>query len=222
MVAATVTCAVILAADWPSQSGGPQRDAWARYEKTFTKDNVGGLDLLYKYQSDNKAKGLDSLTSPIIDGLLITFRGFKEMLVFGGSSDNVYSVDADLNKLIWKTHFEYHGDGREVRKATASCPGGLTAAPAMRGSSSAGVTFGRRPPAAPGAANGPAPPPLIGQGGMYQGTGAFFVVGSDGYMHALNPSTGADLIPAVKFLPSNSRASALNYRWQHGLHGHFG
>ena len=96
MVAAAVTCAVIRAADWPSQSGGPQRDAWARYEKTFSKDNVSGLDLLYKYQSDNKAKGLYSLTSPIIDGLLITFRGFKEMLVFGGSSDNVYSVDADL------------------------------------------------------------------------------------------------------------------------------
>jgi outer membrane protein assembly factor BamB len=45
---------------------------------------------------------------------------------------------------------------------------------------------------------------------MYGGTGAFFSVGSDGYLHTLNPSTGADLIPAVKFLPSNSRASALN------------
>jgi outer membrane protein assembly factor BamB len=210
LLSAAATCAVIVAADWPSQSGGPQRDAWARSEKAFTKDNVSGLDLLYKYQSDNKSKGLYSLTSPIIDGLLITYRGFKEMLVFGGSSDNVYSVDADLNKLIWKTHFEYHGDEREVRKATAACPGGLTAALAMRGSSSAGVTFGRRPPTPAAAANGPAPPRLIGQGGMYQGTGAFFVVASDGYLHALNPSTGADLIPAVKFLPPNSRASALN------------
>jgi outer membrane protein assembly factor BamB len=29
-------------------------------------------------------------------------------------------------------------------------------------------------------------------------------------LHALNPSTGADLIPPVKFLPPNSRSSALN------------
>jgi outer membrane protein assembly factor BamB len=210
IAAAAVTCAVILAADWPSQSGGPQRDAWARSEKVFTKDNVSGLDLLYKYESDNKARGLYSLTSPIIDGLLITYRGFKEMLVFGGSADNVYSVDADLNKLIWKTHFEYHGDEREVHKATASCPGGLTASLAMRGSSSAGVSFGRRPAAPAAGTNGPAPPALIGQGGMYQGTGAFFAVGSDGYVHALNPSTGADLVPAVNFLPPNSRTSALN------------
>ncbi len=208
LLAAVATCAVIVAADWPSQSGGPQRDAWARYEKAFTKENVSGLDLLYKYQSDNKSKGLYSLTSPIIDGLLITYRGFKEMLVFGGSSDNVYSVDADLNKLIWKTHFEYHGEQRESRKANATCPGGLTASLAMRGSSSAGVSFGRRPP--PPAANGPAPPALIGEGGMYRGTGAFFAVASDGYLHALNPSTGADLVPAVKFLPPNSRSSALN------------
>jgi outer membrane protein assembly factor BamB len=207
-LAVVAACAVIVAADWPSQSGGPQRDAWARYEKAFTKDNVSGLDLLYKYQSDNKSKGLYSLTSPIIDGLLITYRGFKEMLVFGGSSDNVYSVDADLNKLIWKTHFEYHGEQRESRKAIATCPGGLTASLAMRGSSSSGVSFGRRPPAP--AANGPTPPALIGEGGMYRGTGAFFAVASDGYLHALNPSTGADLVPAVKFLPPNSRSSALN------------
>ena len=209
-LAAAATCAVIVAADWPSQSGGPQRDAWARSEKVFTKDNVKGLDLLYKYQSDNKSKGLHSLTSPLIDGLLITFRGFKEMLVFGGSSDNVYSVDADLNKLIWKTHFEYHGDEREVRKSTAACPGGLTASLTMRGSSSAGVSFGRRPAAPAAGANAPAAPQLVGEGGMYGGTGAFFAVGSDGYLHALNPSTGADLVPAVKFLPPNSRAGALN------------
>jgi hypothetical protein len=80
LLAVAVTCAVLVAADWPSQSGGPQRDGWARYEKVFTKENVSGLDLLYTYKSDNQSKGLYSLTSPLIDGLLITFRGFKEML----------------------------------------------------------------------------------------------------------------------------------------------
>jgi outer membrane protein assembly factor BamB len=208
-VAVLATCAVIVAADWPSQSGGPQRDGWARSEKVFTRENVGGLNLLYKYQADNQSKGLDSLTSPLIDGLLITYRGFKEMLVFGGSSDNVYTVDADLNKLIWKTHFDYHGDQRQSRKSTVACPGGLTAFLTMRGSSSAGVSFGRRP-GPPATANAAKSDPLIGEGGMYGGTGAFFAVGSDGYLHTLNPSTGADLIPPAKFVPANSRVGALN------------
>jgi outer membrane protein assembly factor BamB len=208
LLAVTVTCAVIAAADWPTQSGGPQRDGWARSERVFTKENVRDLDLLYKYKADNQSRGLYSLTSPIIDGLLITYLGFKEMLVFSGSSDNVYSVDADLNRLIWKAHFDYNGEERRSRHSTVSCPGGLTASLAMVGSSSAGVSFGRRTPVAvrPG---GVAPASLIGGSG-FGSVGSFFAVSSDGYLHALNPSTGADLISAVKFLPANSRVSALN------------
>jgi hypothetical protein len=115
-------------------------------------------------------------------------------------------VDADLNRLIWKTHFDYNGDTRQPRHSTASCPGGLTASVAMVGSSSAGAGFGRRPAAPP-----PTTPPvsLIGGSG-FGSVGSFFAVGSDGYVHALNPSTGADLIPPVKFVPENSRVSALN------------
>ena len=203
-VAAAGTCAVIAAADWPTQSGSPQRDGWARSEKAFTKQTISGLDLLYRYKADNQSKGLYSLTSPLVDGLLITYRGFKEMLVFSGSSDNVYSVDADLNRLIWKTHFEYEGDKKQPRKSTANCPGGLTASIAMVGSSSAGVSFGRRRAApTPGGVR-----PIGGSG--FGSVGAFFSVSSDGKIHTLNPSTGADLIPPVKFLPPNGRVSALN------------
>ena len=207
LLAVTVTCVVIVAADWPTPSGGPQRDGWARSERVLTKENVSGLDLLYKYKADNQSKGLYSLTSPLIDGLLITYLGFKEMLVFSGSSDNVYSVDADLNRLIWKTHFEYDGAKRPPRKSTATCPAGLTASVTMRGSSSAGVSFGRRP--VPSGTGGLPPASLIGGSG-FGSVGAFFAVGSDGRLHTLNPSTGGDLIPPVKFLPPNSRAGALN------------
>jgi hypothetical protein len=89
MSAVVVSCVCIFGADWPTQSGSPQREGWARSEKVLTKESVSGLDLLYQYKSDNKSKGLYSLTSPLIDGLLITYRGFKEMLVFGGSADDV-------------------------------------------------------------------------------------------------------------------------------------
>lgn len=203
VISAVTVGAAIFAADWPTTSGSPQREGWARSEKVITKDNVSGLQVIYRYKSDNKSRGLYSLTSPLIDGMLITYRGFKEMLVFGGSSDIVYSVDADLNRLIWERHFEYQGERKKSQRATATCPGGLTAAVAMSGSSSAGVSFGRRPAAVPG---GHAP---IGGSG-FGSLGAFFAVSSDGYLHTLNASTGEDLIPAVKFLPANSRVSALN------------
>jgi outer membrane protein assembly factor BamB len=205
-LSAVLAGTAILGADWPTQSGSPQRNGWARSEDTFTKANVGGLDLLYKYQADNQARGLSSLTSPLIDGMLITYLGFKEMLVFGGSSDNVYSVDADLNRLIWKRHLDYHGSKPQSKTATAVCPGGLTATVMMPGSSSAARSFTRKPKPAAGAGHISA---LLASG--FGRLGAFFAVGSDGYLHLLNTSTGQDLMPPIKFLPANAKVSSLNF-----------
>ncbi|HVW84535.1 MAG TPA: hypothetical protein VHB50_07630 [Bryobacteraceae bacterium] len=215
----TVATLVIWAADWPSQSGNPQRDGWAKSEKAFTKENAKNIELLYKYKADNQPKGLTALTSPMINGMLITYLGFKEMLVFGGSGDNVYSVDADLNRIIWKAHFDYKGDKPQAA-SSALCPGGLTAAVAMPGSSTTlGRGFGPPPgrgrggPGAPG--RGPAAPAFPpARGGLFATgfgrSGVFIAVSSDGYLHALNTSTGADKVPPVKFLPPNSKVSAIN------------
>ena len=206
-LSAAVTGVVLLGADWPTQSGSPQRDGWARSEDTFTKANAGDIDLLYKYKADNRSRGLSSLTSPLIDGMLITYLGFKEMLVFGGSSDNVYSVDADLNRLIWKRHLDYKGDKPQSKAVTAVCPGGLTASVMMPGSSSATRSFTRKPKAS--AAQAGHISALLASG--FGRLGAFFAVGSDGYLHLLNTSTGQDLIPPVKFLPANAKVSSLNF-----------
>jgi len=222
-LAAAVTSLVLWAADWPGQSGNPQRDGWAKSEKAFTKENAKGIELLYKYQADNQAKGLDALTSPMINGNLITYLGFKEMLVFGGSGDNVYSVDADLNRVIWKRHFD-----TKVEKSAAPsalCPGGLTAMVAMPGSSTAagrGPGGGRGAPGrglpGRGAAGRGAAPAVIpgptGRGGLFATgfgrSGVFLAVSSDGNLHALNTSTGADKVPPIRFLPANAKASAIN------------
>src|SRR5215472_5803211 len=242
ILSVAVATLVIRAADWPSQSGNPQREAWAKTEKAFTKENAKGIELLYKYKADNQARGLSSLTSPIVNGLLITYLGFKEMLVFGGSSDNVYSIDADLNRLIWKTHLDSKSD-KAAAAPTALCPGGLTAALAMPGSSTAmGRGFGAPPgrgaagrgpgapgappaaPAAPGAAPGAGRgaaalppgfgPPPPGRAGLFSSgfgrSGVFLAVASDGYLHALNTSTGTDKESAIKFLPAGAKVSALN------------
>ena len=201
-------CVVILGADWPTESGSPQRSGWARSEKEFTKESVGALDLLYKYKADNQSIGPHSLTSPIIAGMLITYRGFKEMLVFGGSSDNVYSVDADLNRLIWERHFDSKAGRAPAKSGAAGCAGGLTASVAMPGSSSATRSFARRTTKGEPKTRAGRIAELTASG--FGRLGAFFAVASDGYLHLLNTSTGEDLIPPVKFLPPNSNASSLN------------
>jgi hypothetical protein len=65
-------------------------------------------------------------------------------------------------------------------------------------------------PAAPGA---PAAPAGRGGGGGLGGgpTDNVFVVASDGYARVLNPHNGADRVPAVPFIPANSKASGVIY-----------
>lgn len=224
---AAVTGALILAADWPMQSGNPQRNGWARSERFIKKENVSGLKLLYKYQADNISKGLNSLTPLIINGNLITYRGFKEMLIFGGSSDKVYSIDADLNKILWEFRLETKADTASSQVSNAVCSGGLTAPVIMAGSSSAPIHFtvlAAHSPAASGvkpAAPAPRPspyfPPLSQTLAPLLPTtltqlAALYAVSSDGMLHIINSSAGGDLLPPSPFLPPNAKVTSLNIR----------
>ncbi len=216
LVFAACLAATLYSADWPTQSGSPQRDGWAKSETGFTRENAKGLELLYKYKAENQSRGADALTTPIINTRIITYLGFKEELVFGGSSDNVFAVDADLNRIIWKTHFEYKGDKPQAA-ATALCPGGMTAPVVMNGSSTAGG--GRGMGAAPGGGRagavgrGQVIPPGRGAGTPRPAgnrSGEYFAISSDGYLHTLNTSTGEDRVAPMKFLPPNAKVGALN------------
>ncbi len=214
---------LVWAADWPMPAGNPQRNGWAGSEREITKANVANLKLLYKYQSDNESRGSNSLTSPIIDGNLITYRGFKEMLIFAGSSDKVFSVDADLNELIWESNLPYAAAKPATKVSTETCPGGLTSPVITAGSSSNSLHFAAlasRAPAAAGVARphpNPYLPPL--EQSVYPllpttltQLNAIYTVSSDGYLHILNSSTGEDLIPSVRFVPPNARVTSLNVR----------
>src|SRR5258707_13261993 len=84
-------------ADWLTHSGDPQRTGWQQAESTITKENVKDFQLLWKLPlPDNQQKALHSLMEPLIVGRIITNRGFKEVALVAGSSDNLYAIDAGL------------------------------------------------------------------------------------------------------------------------------
>src|SRR5215472_11265104 len=93
MVFPAAAGALLWAADWPSSSGNPQRDGWSRGEMALSRQAAvaGKIELLYKYKFDNHAMGLHALTQPIVLSNIIGYKGFKELLFLGGSSDTVYS-----------------------------------------------------------------------------------------------------------------------------------
>ncbi|MCU1328277.1 MAG: hypothetical protein JWN34_3647 [Bryobacterales bacterium] len=202
-LAASLTVCLTQAADWPGVGGNPQREGWAKNEIAFTKENAAKLELLYKYKADNVARSVNSLTSPVINGFMITHLGFKEMLAFAGSSDNVFSIDADLNRLSWKVHFDYKAAKPQITASTPLCPGGLTTSLAMAGSSTAATARG-------GGGMRGAVPQLLSLGNFGRAAN-FSVVSGDGNLHVLNSSTGSERTTApIPFVPPNAKLSALN------------
>ena len=82
----------------------------------------GAFQFLWKAKLDNQSRQSNSLTEPMLLNSIISYKGFKSLLFIGGSSDNVYSIDYDLNRLFWSRRLRPASGG-----GTPQCPGGLTA-----------------------------------------------------------------------------------------------
>src|SRR5579862_4915274 len=92
--------------DWPSLFGDAQRTGWEKVDSRITRDNVKDFQLVLKRKLDNAQKGPHALTPPVVIGLLISYRGFKELAFVAGSSDNMWAIDADLDRVFWQKHFD--------------------------------------------------------------------------------------------------------------------
>jgi hypothetical protein len=212
LAAAGVVCATLLAADWPSEGGNPQRDGWSQGEKKLAKETVSSIRLLYTFKFDNKVSGPANLTSPIVLSNLIGWKGFKQLLFIGGSSDVVYSIDADLGKQYFETSIAPKNSTMQMPSPTVECPGGLSATVAIPGTSAAGRGFAPPSPSAQRLGRVARTPAPAGRGrGGLGGPGTLYAVASDGSLRTLREQDGnADATPAAKFLPANARATGLN------------
>ena len=183
-----------VAMDWPTLGGDPQRTGWAKADGRITKENVKDFQLVLKRKFDIKEKGPRSLAPPVVMGRLISYKGFKELAFVAGSSDNLWSIDADLNRIFWHKQYE------PAAKVSAPCSATITAVPALTPPTNFAAGRPRTAPTSTAgvlaAANAASPRPA-------------FAVSSDGKLHFVNTSTGEDAIPPVNFLPAGARASGL-------------
>jgi outer membrane protein assembly factor BamB len=189
--------------DWPSYAGDAQRTGWEKVDSRITRDNVKDFQLVLKRKLDNAQTGPHSLTTPVVQGLLISYRGFKELAFVAGSSGNVWAIDADMNRIFWQKHFD-------ASSSSGPCAGGGAATLALF--PPANFSARPRPAGAPRpapAASTPTPagaapvrPPRMAPHPTYG-------ISSDGKLHFMNVSTGEDVSPAVPFLPANARAASL-------------
>jgi outer membrane protein assembly factor BamB len=99
---------------------------------------------------------------------------------------------------------QQRGGGAVARGGQGGRAGAPGAAPGSA-AAAAGNTPGGLPPGARGAGGGGG----FGGGPFVPGNDAAYVVGSDGFLHALNVQNGVDLMPPTLFVPANTRAAGL-------------
>ena len=120
-------CAPGWSADWLTDGGDSKRTAWQRDETIFTKKNVGATKLLWTIRLDNKPRQMHSLFPPLIVDRVDTRNGPKQIAVVAGVSDNLYAIDVETGKLLWKKHFDNNWTEQPGRRpAYVLCPGGIT------------------------------------------------------------------------------------------------
>lgn len=128
--AALVLVSQLIAANWLSYGHDPQRTGWSPEETDINRDNAKSLGLLWKAHVDNLPRELNSLTAPVNVEWVTTDKGMAEIVIVGGSSDNLFALDADTGKLIWKKTFE--AESKPHQSPFWLCPNALNDTPLIR------------------------------------------------------------------------------------------
>ncbi|HEY2014618.1 MAG TPA: pyrrolo-quinoline quinone, partial [Bryobacteraceae bacterium] len=180
-IAITVGCAFGWGADWLTDGGNTQRNAWQKDEKILTVDTVKNMKLLWKLQLDNEPRQMHSLFPPLIVSRVNTPTGPKEVAIEAGVSDNIYAIDVEKGEVIWKKHFvsTWTPPANGGRGGGILCPGGITATPVI----------------------GPSGTP-----GKY----TVYAASWDGMLHELNVADGEDVKAPAKWMPPNGKPYALS------------
>lgn len=120
----------LIAANWLSYGNDPQRTGWSPEETEINRDNAASMTLLWKAHLENQPRELNSLTAPVAVEWVTTDKGMAEIVVVGGASDNLFTLDADTGKLLWKKAFTVEAKSRQGPHWL--CPNALNATPLIR------------------------------------------------------------------------------------------
>jgi outer membrane protein assembly factor BamB len=170
---------IAIAGDWLSERGDPKRSGWQRTGHQITVQNVKDLRLLWRRRLESSA-----LSSPVILGPTITFRGVRELVFVMGGGDDLYAVDADFGTVFWKRRFDVQGKNpRSGSPVTPAIEPDEDYDPADESEEEEGDSAPMRP---------------------------LYVLTSDGMVHTVRISDGADAAAATPLAPANGKASGLS------------
>lgn len=222
------------AGDWLTSGGDAQRSSWIRTDPKISAAGVQKPDFrfLWKVKLSN-GQSSNPLAVPVLLTSYIGYRGFRSLAFVGGSANDIHAIDTDLGRIEWQDRFPAAAVQQAgcssmmtavTRPATVAFPtpggggfGGGRGGPARSGVGNpdeGAVTLAQapmvRPPlppvrATPGAPGRAAP----GGFGGFRMPSLVYALTSDGMLHTMYLSNGAEPKPPVRFLPANAAANGL-------------
>ena len=177
--------------DWWAFGGNALRDGWEKSEQRFTKDEVKDFRLLWQQRLGNLKGGVGAVMPPVVLGRLIGYRGFKELAFVAGSSNLLWAIDADLDRMYWQKDFQ-------VQSVKKSCTADLTSEPALPGPAVFHAPVPGQPTAKPRSVN------------RFGGARPVYLLTGDGLLRQLQQSDGSDFAKPRPFVPPGVAAQALN------------
>jgi outer membrane protein assembly factor BamB len=215
-------------AEWMTNGSDAQRSFSIPTDPAISVDRLRtpGFQLLWKTKLSNDPAQVNSLTPAILMDRYIGYRGFRSFAFVAGSSNTIYAIDSDLNRMEWKTKLPIP----VPVTGTLTCPGGLTS-PIARATTANypvpgnfGGLGGRGGPAASGvgepnqgAVTIPAALAASAAAASAPGGGPvrlrlpvlIYVLAGDGMLHTLYISNGVEAAAPIKFLPPNASSQGL-------------
>ena len=101
ILAFAVCCAALIASDWPTDGGNPQRTNWQKDETILNKNNAANLKVLWKLKLDNAPRQMHSLFPPLIISRVNTRNSVQQIALEASVSDNLYAIDVEEGEIIW-------------------------------------------------------------------------------------------------------------------------
>jgi outer membrane protein assembly factor BamB len=168
------------AENWTTLGANPQRTSWIENDPEISAMQLRAPEfrLLWKNALTGRLGYQGSLSQPVLVQQLTTIKGFKSIAIVGSSSEDVYAIDYDLNRVFWTARL---AEGSPSRRGAPNCP--ISPIPVAWPAPAAGTTATR--------------------------SSVAYAVTKDGMAHALNPQTGTESKPPVRFVPPNARVTSL-------------
>src|SRR3954468_1628986 len=108
--------------NWTTANSDAQRTSAMRADPRISRESLqqpGLFQFIWKTKLDNQTRQMNSLTQALLLNNIISYKGFKSLAFIGGSGDNVWSIDYELNRMFWSRHFTSSAQAT----GTPKCPG---------------------------------------------------------------------------------------------------